>query len=162
TIDPRTLKSTMFTPSGGAFNVKNDLTPSGLVSKKSGQNASSSSSTGLTFEEEQGIAKMTAEGIFTTTELIDMLTNPNKKKNYYETGLSRNPKTTKKTTTSKPRNKYGYSIEKSGNEFIFYGRGWGHGVGMCQWGAMAMAEQGWTAEQILNHYYPGTAIRRYK
>ena len=165
TIDPRTLKSTMFTPSGGAFNVNNDLTPSGLVSQKSRQNTSSSSSSGLTFEEEQGIAQMTAEGVFTSTELVDMLTNPDKKKNYYQIGLGRSTRTkapAQTAQTAKPRSKYGYSIEKSGSDFVFYGRGWGHGVGLCQWGAMAMAEQGYTAEKILTHYYPGTSVRRFK
>jgi stage II sporulation protein D (peptidoglycan lytic transglycosylase) len=38
----------------------------------------------------------------------------------------------------------------------FSGRGYGHGVGMCQWGAKAMAEQGYTARQIVEFYYPGT------
>ena len=38
----------------------------------------------------------------------------------------------------------------------FSGRGYGHGVGMCQWGAKGMAEQGYTARQILEFYYPGT------
>ena len=38
------------------------------------------------------------------------------------------------------------------------GRGWGHGVGMCQCGAEGMARQGRTAEQILSHYYPGSKI----
>jgi stage II sporulation protein D len=38
----------------------------------------------------------------------------------------------------------------------FSGRGYGHGVGMCQWGAKGMAEQGHTARQILEFYYPGT------
>ena len=160
TIDPRTLKSTMFTPSGGAFNVNNDLTPSGLVSQKSKNNASSSS--GLTFEEEQGIAQMTAEGVFTTTELVDMLTNPDKRKSYYQTGLGRSTRTKAPVQTAKPRSKYGYSIEKSGSDFVFYGRGWGHGVGLCQWGAMAMAEQGYTAERILTHYYPGTSVRKFR
>ena len=155
-LDPRNLKSTMFTPSGGSFNAADTLTPSGLVANQKSKNSSSN----LTYEEEKRIAKMTAEGVFTTTELLDMLTNPNKQKNYYQTGLGRSSKT---TTSSKTKmNKYGYSIEKSGNDFIFYGRGWGHGVGMCQWGAMAMAEQGWTAEQILSHYYPGTVIRKFK
>ena len=155
-VDPRTLKSTMFTPSGGAFSVQNTATPSGLVSpQKSGQKSSS-----LTFEEEQGIAKMTADGVFTTTELIDMLTNPSKKKEYYRTGVGRSGKP---STSSKPKmNKYGYSIEKSGSDFVFYGRGWGHGVGMSQWGAMAMAEKGYTAEKILEHYYPGTLVRKFK
>jgi stage II sporulation protein D len=40
----------------------------------------------------------------------------------------------------------------------FSGRGYGHGVGMCQWGAKGMAEQGHTARQILEFYYPGTAL----
>jgi stage II sporulation protein D len=41
----------------------------------------------------------------------------------------------------------------------FSGRGYGHGVGMCQWGAKGMAEQGHTARQILEFYYPGTVLR---
>ena len=158
-LDPRALKSTMFTPSGGAFNADNNSTAGGLVGT---QKNSQSSKSNLTFEEEQGIAKMTASGVFTTTELIDMLRNPDKKKNYYKTGLDRDTQL-KIPSASQPKlNKYGYSIEKAGNEFVFYGRGWGHGVGMCQWGAMAMAEQGYTAEQILTHYYPGTVIKRFK
>ena len=40
----------------------------------------------------------------------------------------------------------------------FSGRGYGHGVGMCQWGAKGMAEQGHTAKQILEFYYPGTVL----
>jgi stage II sporulation protein D len=40
----------------------------------------------------------------------------------------------------------------------FSGRGYGHGVGMCQWGAKGMAEQGHTARQILEFFYPGTAL----
>jgi stage II sporulation protein D len=38
------------------------------------------------------------------------------------------------------------------------GRGWGHGVGMCQCGAEGMARQGKTEEQILSYYYPGSRI----
>jgi stage II sporulation protein D len=40
----------------------------------------------------------------------------------------------------------------------FAGRGYGHGVGMDQWGAKAMAEQGHRAYQILEYYYPGAAL----
>jgi stage II sporulation protein D len=40
------------------------------------------------------------------------------------------------------------------------GGGNGHGVGMCQAGAIAMAEQGFTAEEILKHYYPGITIQK--
>jgi stage II sporulation protein D len=40
----------------------------------------------------------------------------------------------------------------------FSGRGYGHGAGMCQWGAKGMAQQGYTARQILEFYYPGTVL----
>jgi stage II sporulation protein D len=40
----------------------------------------------------------------------------------------------------------------------FEGRGWGHGVGLSQFGAKGMADRGYTYPQILEHYYPGTAL----
>jgi len=45
-------------------------------------------------------------------------------------------------------------------EFVFTGRGWGHGVGMCQVGAYGLAKQGWSAEQILKAYYTGIEVTR--
>ncbi len=39
---------------------------------------------------------------------------------------------------------------------FLYGRGWGHGVGMCQCGAQAMARGGKTAREILSYYYRGS------
>ena len=44
--------------------------------------------------------------------------------------------------------------------WIFYGRGWGHGLGMCQTGAYGMALEGATFQQILEHYYPGMTLQR--
>lgn len=41
---------------------------------------------------------------------------------------------------------------------IIEGRGWGHGVGLCQWGALEMAREGKDYKEILAHYYPGTNI----
>jgi len=43
-------------------------------------------------------------------------------------------------------------------EVVFSGRGLGHGIGLCQWGAKEMARNGATYEAILSHYYPGTAV----
>ena len=40
------------------------------------------------------------------------------------------------------------------------GTGWGHGIGLCQWGAKELARQGYDASKILNHYYMGTAVVR--
>jgi stage II sporulation protein D len=48
----------------------------------------------------------------------------------------------------------------SGALFVFNGHGWGHGVGMGQYGAYGYAQQGWTAPQILAHYYPGTTLEQ--
>ncbi len=44
------------------------------------------------------------------------------------------------------------------NQVTFTGHGYGHGLGMSQWGAKKMAEQGFSFEQILTHYYTGTHI----
>ncbi len=44
--------------------------------------------------------------------------------------------------------------------FVITGRGWGHGVGMSQWGAYGYAQHGLTYKQILAHYYPGTQLSR--
>ncbi len=43
--------------------------------------------------------------------------------------------------------------------FVFHGAGWGHGVGLCQIGAAVMAVKGFTAEEILRHYFPGAELR---
>jgi stage II sporulation protein D len=44
--------------------------------------------------------------------------------------------------------------------FVFTGRGWGHGVGMCQFGAYGLAKQGLTVEQILKTYYTGIELTK--
>ena len=49
-----------------------------------------------------------------------------------------------------------FAVAVQGDVAQFAGRGYGHGVGLCQWGAKAMAEQGYSARQILEFYYPGT------
>ncbi len=49
-------------------------------------------------------------------------------------------------------------FSKSGDDYIFEGRGWGHGVGMCQWGAKGQAERGRSYRSILQFYYPHTTL----
>ena len=51
-----------------------------------------------------------------------------------------------------------FAVAIDGQTARFSGRGYGHGVGMCQWGAKGMAEQGFTARQILEFYYPGAVL----
>jgi stage II sporulation protein D len=43
-------------------------------------------------------------------------------------------------------------------QFLVLGHGWGHGVGMSQWGAYGFAQNGYTYDKILAHYYPGTEL----
>lgn len=50
------------------------------------------------------------------------------------------------------------NINSNSDQYTFTGKGWGHGLGMSQWGAKKMAEEGFTYEQILTHYYMGTNI----
>ena len=52
-----------------------------------------------------------------------------------------------------------FDLEMIGLRIQFTGRGAGHGVGLCQWGAKVLAERGYGAETILRYYYPGTEIR---
>lgn len=52
-----------------------------------------------------------------------------------------------------------FEIEKSPDGFVLRGRGWGHGVGLCQIGAAAMAAHGYDYRQILSHYYVGAEIK---
>ena len=128
--------------------------------------------------QEERLTRMTADGVFTTAELIDMLTNPDKKKGYLYIGFQRSgrrkpasqpaakpPRTTVvppapvPAPSSPPPIPGGAAITKEGDAFIFRGRGWGHGVGLSQWGALTLAGEGWTAERILEHYYPGTHVK---
>jgi stage II sporulation protein D (peptidoglycan lytic transglycosylase) len=53
-----------------------------------------------------------------------------------------------------------FELELMGNEAVFSGRGSGHGVGLCQWGAEEMAKNGHDFREILQHYYPGTGLKQ--
>ncbi len=52
-----------------------------------------------------------------------------------------------------------FTVRKSGDTFVFDGKGYGHGVGLCQWGAQQMAKEGRSYREILSFYYPGTVIK---
>lgn len=54
-----------------------------------------------------------------------------------------------------------FSLSWNGEQFVFTVAGSGHGVGMSQYGAKVYAAQGWTYQEILSRYYPGTALAVY-
>ena len=51
-----------------------------------------------------------------------------------------------------------FTIQWDGSAFAITTRGYGHGVGLSQWGAKALAEQGKSWIEILAHYFPGTSL----
>lgn len=55
-----------------------------------------------------------------------------------------------------------FSIELLGSEVEITTKGYGHGVGMSQYGALGMAKEGYKYEEILKHYYQGTKISKLK
>lgn len=51
-----------------------------------------------------------------------------------------------------------FSVRKKANQLIFDGRGYGHHIGLCQWGAREMVRDGWDYKRILKFYYPYTKL----
>jgi len=51
-----------------------------------------------------------------------------------------------------------FRLKVEGNDAVFEGTGWGHGVGLCQWGAYFLAKEGYGYAEILRYYYPGCKI----
>ena len=51
-----------------------------------------------------------------------------------------------------------FTVEDKGTTWHIAGKGHGHGVGMCQWGARGLALEGKTGLQIINYYYPGAKV----
>ena len=52
-----------------------------------------------------------------------------------------------------------FEIEAGGSELVLSGYGAGHAVGLCQWGAKELAEQGYPFPVILHYYFPGTELK---
>jgi len=63
-----------------------------------------------------------------------------------------------------PSSNFDIDIERDADgrvtRVIFNGCGYGHGVGMCQCGAIGLARKGWTFEMILKHYYTDTEVKK--
>ncbi|HEY4799124.1 MAG TPA: SpoIID/LytB domain-containing protein [Bacteroidia bacterium] len=54
-----------------------------------------------------------------------------------------------------------FTIREEGDNVVFKGKGFGHGVGLCQEGAMRMAEKGYSYTKILNYYYTNVHLIRF-
>lgn len=51
-----------------------------------------------------------------------------------------------------------FDIRKRSGNIIMQGRGYGHHLGLCQWGAREMVRDGWSYKRVLQFYYPGTQL----
>lgn len=51
-----------------------------------------------------------------------------------------------------------FDLKVSGDDVVFSGTGYGHGVGLCQWGSKNRALEGFSYREILSYYYPGTKL----
>jgi len=52
-----------------------------------------------------------------------------------------------------------FQVKVVNRDAVFEGLGWGHGVGLCQWGAYFMAKQGYNYREILKYYYPQSDVK---
>jgi stage II sporulation protein D len=55
-----------------------------------------------------------------------------------------------------------FTVTRDNGDIIFEGKGYGHGVGLCQWSALEMARDGKTYIEILSYFYPGTTLEIYE
>lgn len=148
-VGASTLRSTVFEVGFGAAGAPAPVVESAPVVEEDTPPGSES------VEEGDLLITLTRQGAFTTDELMDMLMHPETRPQHLAEALARGGRSSKKD----PRPTRGPDRLVTGKGFVFQGRGWGHGVGMSQWGAKALSEAGWTAEKILGHYYPGTRLR---
>ena len=158
------IKSTMFSvTASGAPSIASAAPapksrPQEIVgnTQTSGKNRSIPlSTTPMSFREEQALMTLTEQGAFSTEELLDMLKRPETRKGYLIEAINRSKGSNRPRVTPPTEP---YSGSGGGQSFLFTGKGWGHGVGMSQWGAKSLAEAGWSHKKILQHYFPGTEL----
>ena len=55
-----------------------------------------------------------------------------------------------------------FTVVRENETYVFDGKGYGHGVGLCQWSALEMSKEGKTYKEILDYFYPGTKLEKYE
>lgn len=126
--------------------------------------------TPLTEDEEAQLKTLIEQKRFNVDERLDMMLYPERRRYFLYKALGANAPAAERAQPAgrlaeQPRNnlpsvRLESSASLAGGSVTLYGRGWGHGVGLSQWGAKAMADRGWSAEKILEFYYPGTVIQK--
>jgi len=109
---------------------------------------------------EDPLIVLTRQGAFSSAELMDMLLHPEKREDYIRKALAKggNHQASIPAAPAPPAPARSFPGTAPA-VFDFQGRGWGHGVGLSQWGAKALSENGWDYRAILGHYFPGTTLQ---
>jgi len=148
------MKASHFRMALGSSKIKSTYFTIEPVGRTRSQNAGSSlPEGGGTGYDERTLTAMIQGGVFSSDELMDMLLNPGKRGAYFRLAL-------KRQSGVRPETKGDVKGLSSGTTVTIRGKGWGHGVGMSQWGAKKMAEEGWDCRKILGHYYPQTQLKQ--
>ena len=108
-------------------------------------------------KEEKLMTTLTQQGYFTSREIIDMLLDPSKRKTYLLKAINR----PQKESSDKKNYSSQSVVTGSSGSFVLTGSGWGHGVGLSQWGARNLALNGWDSRKILQHYFPAQGWKNY-
>ena len=59
------------------------------------------------------------------------------------------------------RSAFWKDIRRNGSGWMIAGIGYGHGVGLCQWGSRGLGDKGWAYRRILRHYYRGSRVEKW-
>ncbi len=154
-IGSRALKSTF-------FHFGKDVSSPGIPSDPlSGIHADPGAHSGEAHASEELMLQLTQQGAFSTEEMMDMLLHPEKREQYLVRAMSRGDSKNPVQSPTAISSSTGLNRARfHGRSLQISGRGWGHGVGMSQWGAHRMAGKGWKVREILGHYYPGTNLTK--
>ncbi len=152
-MGPDRIKSTFFRIGEAVPNLKTTVPQNPAPSSA----AQDPDNIPLSPRDEQLLISLTKNGVFNSEELMDMLIKPQKRGYYLRVALERQSGCSNESSLPKPQQPPSRS---SGNTVVFTGRGWGHGVGLSQWGAKSLSEAGWGFDKILQHYFPGTRLEK--
>ncbi len=168
-IGSKKVRSTFFDFEPGTLRI-NDL-PKGAGRFARRSDSAAANGAPLTAGEEAQLNALIQQKKFTVDERFEMLLHPERRRYYLSrfVKLADAPAPSEKLSPesaqvlalpSSPLLKGSSTAEVRGGRITLYGRGWGHGVGLSQWGAKAMADHGWSMEKILQFYFPGTSLQR--
>ena len=116
---------------------------------------------------EDKLVWMAKNRVFTTQELMSMIGREKEYPRFIAEGEARmsgkkrpNPQQSIQTQPAQQTYTQQRPSQPQSGVITITGRGYGHGVGMPQWCAKALAEAGWSYRQIIEYYFPGTTIEK--